>query len=275
MKINSNTLAQKAVYGTGNAHRGLTDSLERISTGRRINKASDDASGMTIASSLKSKALAMGQGVKNANDGISITQIADGALGQMTDILQSVRTQVVQAANGSQSQESLEAIQADITGSLEAFDEIARSTSFNGQTLLDGSFSNKIFAMGEEGAIDISIQGMGSSSLGSGEEGTLGTINVTTPEGAQVALETIDQSLEQLSRVRSEVGSTQNQFESSIQNMTASRINMEASQSQIMDVDLAEESMVMNQMKVLEKASIFALSQANEIKKKSLVNLLG
>ena len=120
MRINSNTMAQKAVIGAGKAHEGLNQSLERISTGRQINRASDDASGMSIASSLRSSALALGQGVKNANDGISIAQIADGALGEMTDILQSIRTNVVAAANGSQSQESRNAIQAEIAGSLEA-----------------------------------------------------------------------------------------------------------------------------------------------------------
>ena len=111
--------------------------------------------------------------------------------------------------------------------------------------------------------------------LGGGETGSLATIDVTTAEGAQAALETVDQALDQVNEARSEVGSTQNQFTSSINNLSTTRINMEAAQSQIMDVDLAEEAMVLNQMKVLEKASLFALSQANETQKNSLVNLIG
>ena len=275
MRINSNTLAQKAVLGAGKAHEGLNQSLERISTGRQINRASDDASGLSIASSLKSSALAMGQGIKNANDGISITQIADGALGEMTDILQSIRTNVVAASSDGQSQESRNAIQEEIAGALEALDDIAAGTTYNGQTLLDGSFSNKQFAVGENSAIGISVPAVDSSVLGSDETGSLSSIDVTSTEGAQAALETVDQALDQLNQARSGVGSSQNQFASSINNLSTTRINMEASQSQIMDVDLAEESMVMNQMKVLEKASLFALSQANETQKNSLVNLIG
>lgn len=275
MKINTNTMAQKSVLGAGKAHEGLNRSLERISTGLKINRAADDASGMSIASSLKSSSLAMGQGIRNANDGISIVQIADGALGEMSDILQSIRTNVLNAANGSQSQESRNAIQAEITGAVEALDDIARSTTFNGQTLLDGSFSNKQFAVGEETLIGVSVPAVDSTKLGSSETGSLSSIDVTTAEGAQEALETVDQALDQVNRARSDVGSTQNQFASSINNLASSRINMAAARSTIMDVDLAEESMVLNQMKTLEKASLFALAQANDVRKSSVATLLG
>jgi flagellin len=217
--------------------------------------------------------MAMGQGIKNANDGISIAQIADGALGEMGDILQSIRTNVLTAANGSQSQESRNAIQMEISGAVEALNDIARSTTYNGQTLLDGSFSNKQFAVGENSVIGLSIPGV--TTLGGGETGSLSSLDVTTADGAQEALETVDQALDQLNRARSDVGSSQNQFASSINNLATSRINMEAARSQIEDVDLAEESMVLSQMKTLEKASLFALAQANETRKNSLVNLLG
>lgn len=275
MRIQSDTLAQKAVLGSGRAHQGLANSLERISTGRQINKAADDASGMSIASSLNSRALAMGQGIKNATDGISIAQIADNALGGMTDILQSIRTNVLAAASGSQSQESRNAIQAEIAGSIQALDDIAQSTTYNGQNLLDGTFSNKSFMVGEQTVIGMTIPGVGSQVLGSGEGNTLATLDVTTEEGASSALSTVDQALDQVVQARSSLGSTQNQFSSSINNLAVSRISMASSRSQIMDVDLAEESMVLNQMKVLEKASLFALSQAGQVKKNSIASLLG
>lgn len=274
MRIQSDTMAQKAVLGAGYAHQGLAGSLERISTGRQINRAADDASGMSIASSLNSRALAMGQGIKNGNDGISITQIADGALGEMTDILQSIRTNILTAANGSQSQESRNAIQAEIAGSIGALDDVAQSTTFNGQNLLDGTFSNKSFMLGDQTVVGMSIPAVGSQVLG-GENGSLAAIDVTTEAGAGAALETVDQALDQVSQARSSVGSTQNQFSSSINNLATSRISMAAAGSQITDVDIAEESMVLNQMKVLEKASLFALSQAGQVKKNSIANLLG
>lgn len=274
MRINSNTIAQKAALAAGNAYEGLTESLERISTGKKINSASDDASGLSIASSLRSSALAMGQGIANANDGISIAQIADGALGEMTSILQSVRTSVVAAANGSQSQDSLAAIQDDISGSIAALDDVADSTTYNGQSLLDGSFSNRQFAVGEDTTIGVSIPEVSSSVLGSSDTSLAG-IDVTTAEGAQAALEAVDEALSQVNQARSEVGSSQNQFTSSINNLSTTRVNLLAAESEIMDVDLAEESMVLSQMKALSQASLFALSQANESQKSSLANLLG
>jgi len=274
MRVNFNTTAQKSVIAAGNASEGLASSLERISTGKKINSASDDSSGMSIASSLKSSALAMGQGIANANDGTSIAQITDGALGQMNDILQSIRVNVVAAANGSQSQDSLVAIQEDISGALKALDDVAASTSYNGQSLLDGSFSNKQFVVGENSVINLSIPEANSTVLGSNEI-SLSQIDVTTADGAQTALGVVDEALSQVNQARSEVGSSQNQFSSTINNLSTTRINTMASESSIMDVDLAEEAMVLNQMKVLEKASLFALSQANETQKSSLASLLG
>jgi len=274
MRINSNAIAQKAALAAGNANESLTESLERISTGKKINNASDDASGLSIASSLRSSALSMGQGIANANDGIAITQIADGALGQMSDILQSVRTSVVAAANDSQSQESLTAIQDDISGSIVALDDVAGATTYNGQSLLDGSFSSKQFAVGEDATIGVSIPEVSSAVLGSSDT-SLAEIDVTTAEGAQAALAAVDEALAQVNQARSDAGSSQDQFSSSISNMSTTRVNLLAAESEIMDVDLAEESMVLSQMKALSQASLFALSQANETQKSSLASLLG
>jgi flagellin len=274
MTIDFNSSAQKAAMASGNAYEGLTSALERISTGKQINRASDDAAGMRIASSLRSRALAMGQGIANASDGMSIAQVADGALGEMRTILESVRTNVVAAANGSQSQKSLTAIQKDISGALEALDDVAGATTYNGQMLLDGSFSDRQFVLGENSVISLSVPAADTRVLGSSES-SLAQIDVTTADGAQTALDAVDQALSQVSQARSQVGSSQNQFASSIENLTTTRLNTLAAESTIMDVDLAEESMVLSQMKTLEKAGLFALSQANKIHKENLANLLG
>ena len=263
MRINSNYASQQAIQQTNNARSGLTDSLNRIATGNKINKSADDASGMMIASSLKSQSLAMGQSLQNANEGISISQVADGALGEMTDILHTIRTNVLAAANGSQSAESRQAIQADIDGSISALNDIVNNTSFNGQSLLSGSFSDKTFSMGEGGRISLSIPSVSADQLGSSEKGFLSGIDVTTAEGAQAALGVVDLAMEQIGQTRSNLGATQNQFGSAVQNMGVTMVNLEASQSQIMDADLAEEAMIMKQMENLEKASTFALVKAN------------
>ena len=273
MRINSNIASQQAIQRAGSARSGLSDSLNRIATGKKINSGADDASGMTIASRLKSQSLAMGQAMKNANDGISVTQVADGALGQMTEILQSIRTNVLAAANGSQSADSLQAIQADIEGSITALNEIVDTTQFNGQSLLSGSFTNKSFSVGQGSTIDVSISSVETDHLGSSDTGFLSGIDVTTADGAQNALDTVDQAMDQLNQVRSNLGSTQNHFESTIQGLSTGMINLEAAQSQIMDTDLAEEAMIMNQMELLEKASTFALTKATS-SKDHLLNLI-
>lgn len=264
ISINNNPSALIAATMLEKNNTELTNSLERIATGRKINSAADDAAGMTIANSLRSQSLAAGQEIQNLNDNISIAQTADGALGQITDILQNIRTQAVNAAGGSHSQESLEAIQSDIQGSLDAINDIVDSTSYNGQNLLDGTYNRN----------GLSISSAYTSTLGSQETGFLSDIDISTPEGAQKALETLDLALEQVGQNRSSVGATQNQYTSDIGNLSTIQLNQMASESQIRDVDIAEESIILNQMKLLREANIYALNQSNEAQNK-YADLLG
>lgn len=274
-KINSNTQGMFA-----NNQLRLTDSslsavLNRISTGKKINSAADDASGLSIANSLRSQALGMGQAMQNANDGISITQIADGAFDEATTIIDTIRTKSIQAANSGQSLESRQAIQADIDKSLASLDQIANNTSYNGQSLLSGTFSNKSFQVGNNSgeSINISIGSIQTSKLGNGEQGLLADIDVTTQEGAQTAIEVADQALKQVNSIRSDIGSTQNQLTSTINNLATSRVNTYSSESTIMDADYAEESMVLNKMNLLLTARTFAAQQAN-VAQKNVISLL-
>ena len=264
ISINQNPSALIAATMLEKNNAGLADSLERIATGRKINSAADDAAGMTIANSLRSQSMAAGQEIQNLNDNVSIAQTADGALGQITDILQNIRTQAVNAAGGSHSQESLNAIQSDIQGSLDAINDIVDSTSYNGQNLLNGDYNKN----------GLSISSAYTSALGSQEAGFLSDIDITTQEGAQKALETLDLALDQVSRNRSSVGSAQNQYTSDIDNLSTMQLNQMASESEIRDVDIAEESIILNQMKLLREANIYALNQSNETQNK-YADLLG
>lgn len=273
--INTNYQASYANDQLTKAHNSWSDSLQRISTGNKINSAADNASGLSIADSLKSQALGMGQAIRNANDGISITAIADGALGDVTDIINTIKTKSIQAANASQSGQSRQAIQADIDKSLESLDQITKTTSFNGQKLLSG-FTNKSFQIGVNAGetINISIDSVESSKLGNGETtGSLSEIDVTTEEGAQMAMEIADQALQQVDAIRSGIGSSQNQLASTINNLETSRINAYSSESTIRDTDYAEESMILNKMDMLLQARTFAAQQAN-ISKKNMISLL-
>ncbi len=255
----------------------LFSSIEKLSSGKRINKAADDASGLTIADALQSQARGLGQASKNASDAISIIQIADGSLDQAKELVNTIRVKAIQAANGSQSIESRQALQSDIEKSLTQIDNIAQNTSFNGQKLLSGSFTNKNFQVGSNPneTVNVSIDSAETNQLGSSETGQLADIDVTTDEGAQSAIDIADQALTQINSIRADLGSQQNQLTSTISNLSTSRINTLSAESNIRDLDIAEESINLSKMKVLNKIKIFASTQANAGTKNVLSLLQG
>lgn len=275
LTLNTNLSGLNAGHQLNRTGNSLADSLNRIASAKKINSAADDASGMTIARRLNSQALGLGQAARNASDGISMTQIAEGALGQMSEMIQTIRTKAVEAASDSQSQESRQAIQAEINSLLSALDDVAGQTSFNGQSLLSGSFTNRQFAVGADAGetVTVSIDSAATSVLGSSDSGFLSGVDVTTAEGAAQAIEIADQALDQISGMRSDLGATQNRFETSIYNLTTTATNLTAAESQIMDTDLAEESINLNRLKMLEKTGAYALAQANTSREK-VINLI-
>ena len=147
-RINTNVAAMNAHTAALSNNRNLDSSLSKLSSGLRINSAADDASGMAIADSLRSQASSLGQAIANANDGISIIQTADKAMDEQTKILDTIKTKATQAAQDGQTTDSRKALQADITRLMEELDNIAGTTSFNGQQLLSGQFTNKEFQIG-------------------------------------------------------------------------------------------------------------------------------
>ncbi len=157
LKINTNIAALNAHRNMLKTDSGLSKSLERLSSGLRINKAADDASGMSIADSLKAQAMGLKQAIANANDGISVVQTADGALEEAVNIVNTIKAKAIQAASDGQSTDSRAAIQRDINKLLEEMQNIATTTSFNGLNLLDGSFSNKKFHIGAYSGETLSV----------------------------------------------------------------------------------------------------------------------
>ncbi|MDO9056437.1 MAG: flagellin, partial [Sulfuricurvum sp.] len=147
-RINTNIAAMNAHTNSTVNNRSLDDSLSKLSSGLRINKAADDASGMVIADSLRTQANSLGQAISNANDGIGIIQVADKAMDEQLKILDTIKTKAIQAGSDSQSTSSRTAIQKDVNRLLEQLDNIAKTTAFNGTQLLSGNFSNKEFQVG-------------------------------------------------------------------------------------------------------------------------------
>ena len=189
-RINTNVAAMSSHMNSVNNNRGLDKSLAALSSGLRINTAADDASGLAIANQLKSQASGLGQAIRNANDGINVAQTADGALDEYTNIINTVRTKSIQAASDGQNDDSRKAIQADITKLLEEAQNISDTTSFNGQNLLDGTFTDKKFHVGAYAneTVGISIGSSSTSQIGAhvNKEGGA-TTAATTADGAALA----------------------------------------------------------------------------------------
>ncbi len=255
--------------------QNLLASLGKLSSGKRLNQAADDAAGLAIADNLGSQARGYGMSIRNANDAISIAQVADGALGQANELINSIRVQALQAANGSQSAESRQALQANIQKSIGQLDTLAQNTSYNGQQLLSGGFTDKNFQVGPSAneSTTFSLGSIQSQDLGDKKLGSLAEVNVLTDQGAQTALGIADAAMTQIDTMRADVGSRQNQLASTISNLSTSRINTLSAESTIRDLDIAEESANFATMESLNKAQIFAAAQANS-NKKNVFNLL-
>ena len=189
LRINTNVAALNAHNNMVKNDNALSDSLQKLSSGLRINKAADDASGMSIADSLKSQALGLGQAVKNANDGINMVQTADGALQESINIVNSIKTKSIQAAQDGQTTDSRTAIQSDISKLLEELDNIAKTTAFNGQKLLSGNFTNKQFQVGAYSGetVSVSIASSEASKVGHVTTGKLSLAN-NAPGNVEIAL---------------------------------------------------------------------------------------
>jgi flagellin len=397
-RINTNISAMNAHRNSIQTNLGLDKSLNALSSGLRINKAADDASGMAIANSLRSQANGLGQAIANANDAIGVTQTADGALEEYTKIIDTIRTKAIQAASDGQSLDTREKIQSDIDRLMEEAQNIATTTSFNGQSLLNGAFQNKSFHIGAysgetvklsigdtqtdqvgefafiesdtgfgsatassaaaggtltavvtdddgnvdtvtSGAIDLGagahesyeivqaivdafnadaqtdgvdvrasifelddsapdapeygirlnsqyeltsiaiVDNNASDNLDATDIGTdaavnldnaLSTVDVTTRESAEKAIIIADYALKDVDNTRSDIGSVQNQLESTIRNISVTQVNVQAAESQIRDVDFAAESANFAKLNILAQSGSYAMSQANAVQQNVL-----
>lgn len=272
----NNSSSSFAVNQLERSQKNLSSSLERIASGRRINKAADDAAGMAIADSLLSQARGTGQALRNANDAISMAQVADSALGQSSALVQSIREKAIQAANAGQNSQTRQALQNDIDKSLAQLNKIAQDTSYNGQQLLSGTFSGKEVQVGANSGetITLSIVSTTADKLGDSALGNLSEVNVLSQESAQSAIKVADAALEQINAARADIGSTQNQLSSTINNLATTGSNLLSAASTTADVDLAEETINFTAMKVLTEAKAFALAQAKNMNKQNVLSLL-
>lgn len=277
MAITINTDSSSlAVSQPGRSPKNLASSLEKIAAGPRISKADDDAAGMSIAGSLLSQARGTGQALRNANDAMSMAQVADSALAQSKALVQSIREKAVQAANNGQVAKTRQALQDDIKNSLAQLDTIAQETTYNGQQLLSGSFTGKEVQTGTNSreTVKLAIASAATDKLGSPALGTLSEVNVLSQESAQAAIKIADAALEQIDTSRAGIASSRQQLSSTIKNLATTGSNLLSAASTSADVSLAEETINFTTMKVLTEANASAMAQTKNMNKQNVLSLL-
>ena len=229
------------------------------------------AARMNIANQLRRQYEGLVQGNKNANDAIGLVKIADGALEEYQKLLVTARDKAVQAASDTNSDEARAALEEDVKQLMEQANKIATETQFNGISLLDGTFTNKVFQVGSESGqtITMSIDDATTTTLGVDDA----SIDLTTQSGADSAIQSFDDAIKTLDGIRSNIGSTQLALESRIRVNDTTAVNVKAAESQIRDVDMAEETEKLNKNQVILQANQYALSKS--IENQSLIlNLL-
>ena len=259
MIINTNVSSLVAQEAAKNTNNTLSSSLEKLSTGLKINKASDDASGLAIADKLRTQATSINQAVDNGNSAISMLQIADKSMAEQSNILDTVKAKLIQYNTATTSAEGKTAIIADITALTTQLNNIANQTNYNGTALLTGT--PQVFQVGEKAASTITLTATDTTSV------TLGVDSLT---GAAADQATVDTAINTLNTARGNVGSTQNQVESAVRNLMTQATNVTAAESIIRDVDYAQESANFNKQNIISQAGSYAISQANSVQQNVL-----
>ena len=260
--VNTNTGSLNAQRNLVKSQNALGKSMARLASGLRINSAKDDAAGLAISNRMTSQVRGLNQAVRNANDGISLAQTAEGALNETTNILQRMRELAVQSANGTNTTSDRTSINAEFSQLQSEIDRIATNTKFNGKTLLSGTFSSTgmKFQVGADAnqTIEVKIGGATQAKL------SVATQTVATSSGAQTAIGKIDAAIGKVDTVRGSLGAVQNRFESTISNLSNISENLSSARSRILDADIASETSSMTKNNILQQAGVSILAQANQ-----------
>ncbi|MGI2024287.1 flagellin [Shewanella glacialipiscicola] len=269
--VNTNVTSMKAQKNLNTSSSGLATSMERLSSGLRINSAKDDAAGLAISNRLNSQVRGLDVGMRNANDAISIAQIAEGAMQEQTNMLQRMRDLTVQSANGANSTDDLGSLQKEIDQLAEEITAIGDSTAFGNTKLLSGGFTGgKVFQVGHQSdeTITIAVAQSNSTTL------SVAGLDVTVSATRASALSKIDAAIKQIDNQRADLGAKQNRLAYNISNSANTQANVADAKSRIVDVDFAKETSVMTKNQVLQQTGSAMLAQANQLPQVAL-SLLG
>ncbi|MBL5930389.1 flagellin [Lelliottia amnigena] len=266
--INTNLLSLTTQNNLNKSQSSLGTAIERLSSGLRINSSKDDAAGQAIANRMTSQIKGMTQAARNANDGISLVQTAEGNLNEINSNLQRIRELAVQAANDTNGSTDLTSVNTEITQRLSEIDRIAGGANFNGKSLLNGAVSTSLSIQVGAGTSANDTIKIDSTALINATSGTLSSTLSTTISNnstAQTVISAADAAIAKIDGARSNMGAIQNRFESTINNLNNSISNLSAAQSRIQDADYATEVSNMSRAQILQQAGTSVLSQANQV----------
>jgi len=272
--VNSNISSLNAQRQLINSGKSLDTAFQRLSSGLRINSAADDAAGLQISNRLTSQIQGLDQAIRNANDGISLAQVAEGAMDEITTALQRIRVLSVQSQNGINSSSDRLALQKEVSALKAEISRIATTTQFGGVKILDGKYSSS-FLVGANAGQSISVNisrtggGYGTSGL------NLATISIATLTGASSALTKIDSAINAIDAKRADLGAIQNRFQSTIRNLSNIVENVSSARSRIRDTDFAKETAELTRAQILQQASTTILAQSNQRPQQALSLLQG
>ncbi len=266
--INTNVSALRAQNSSRVANNMLGTAMERLSSGKRINSAKDDAAGLAIATRMDAKVRGLNQAVRNANDGISLAQTAEGALGEVSNILVRMRELSVQAANGTTATTDRAAIQTEVTALLSQIGDIAGRTDFNGTNLFNAATTFNIQTGVDTGqTVAITFASMNATGLG------VNAVDMSTTAGASTAMGLISTAIDTVATQRAGLGAAQNRLDATVNNLTSTATNLSDARSRIEDADFSAESTKLAAAQILSQASTAMLAQANQ-STQGVMNLL-
>ncbi|MCL2835025.1 MAG: flagellin [Treponema sp.] len=284
MIINHNMSALYANRMLGITTADVAKSIEKLSSGERINRAGDDASGLAVSEKMRSQIRGLNQAERNIQNGVSFIQVTEGYLQETTDILQRLRELSVQSANGIYSDEDRMQIQVEVSQLVDEVNRIASHAQFNGMNLLTGAFAmesttNRTMQLQIGANMDqnakIYIGTMTAKALGlQSVQSNSGSMAIDTPESANQAIGTVDTALKMVSKQRADLGAYQNRFEMAAQGVAIAAENLQASESRIRDTDMASEMVNYTKNTILNQAGTAMLAQAN-VRTQSVLQLLG
>ncbi|MCR5763446.1 MAG: flagellin [Treponema sp.] len=275
MVINHNMSAMFSNRSLGVTNVALQKDMEKLSSGMKINRAGDDASGLAVSEKMRAQIRGLNRASRNATDGISFIQTTEGYLQETEDIIQRIRELAVQSSNGIYTEEDREMIQVEVSSLIAEVDRIASAAQFNGLNMLTGRYARPTGENNVTGSmwlhiganmdqrIQVYIGTMTASALGIRNVGTEELLTLATPDDANRAIGTLDESLKRINKQRADLGAYQNRLEKTVEGLNVAAENTQASESRIRDTDMAAQMVEFTKNQVLTQAGTAMLAQAN------------